>query len=162
MAHQIVVTVQTRWDVMSSSVLGCYVAEVMTFVFILPIDICDGIFHCLQSADDEYLCNVLSCPPSCICRGTVMKCSNLVGISGIPHLITTLVLERYIVRNKTPFRHKVLLVHLNMKFTILIANTIYENPFRGAFNIITLVLVENNVHLCSILTKGSTRRKNKN
>ena len=33
-------------------------------VCVHPLDICDGIVHCLQSRDDESQCDIRDCPDS--------------------------------------------------------------------------------------------------
>ena len=46
-------------------------------VCVHPLDICDGIVHCLQSRDDESLCDIRDCPDSCLCFGHAIKCDGV-------------------------------------------------------------------------------------
>ena len=57
-------------DFVCSGALRCRLDNIC----IHPIDICDGVMHCLLSGDDESLCDMLSCPKSCVCRGTAVLC----------------------------------------------------------------------------------------
>ena len=43
-------------------------------ICIHPIDMCDGIVHCITSGDDESYCDAFRCPDGCICRGAVVRC----------------------------------------------------------------------------------------
>ena len=43
-------------------------------IYIHPRHICDGVIHCIESYDDESLCEI-SCPRLfCFCRGYTMMC----------------------------------------------------------------------------------------
>ena len=64
-------------DFVCSGALRCRLDNIC----IHPIDICDGVMHCLLSGDDESLCDMLSCPRSCVCRGSAVMChSHLPGM----------------------------------------------------------------------------------
>ncbi len=41
----------------------------------VPIhEVCDGRIHCIQPADDEYLCDTPKCPDPCFCHGLAISC----------------------------------------------------------------------------------------
>ena len=58
--------------------LGCQVDNICVH----PVDICDGIVHCLQSGDDEALCNTSNCPNSCDCLGHAIQCHRVMPRAG--------------------------------------------------------------------------------
>ena len=116
-------------------------------VCVHPSEICDGIVHCLASADDEQSCNIQSCPHQCVCRGSALKCTNLTQLSDVPELITALILQHYIVRQPSPLQHHTSLVHLKMTKCSFIRNTIERTSFSNMIHLRTLVLCENNVSI---------------
>ena len=115
-----------------------------------PVDICDGIVHCLLSADDEHLCEIQQCPPACVCRGSAFHCTDAFSMAAIPDKITALVLERYVIRSETPFQQKTNLLHLKINNSTFIGNIVERYTFDEMNTIITLILTNNNIHWIQI------------
>ena len=111
-----------------------------------PVDICDGIVHCLLSADDEHLCEIQHCPPECVCRGSAFHCTDVFSMDVIPDMITALIVERYVIRSETPFQYKTNLLHLKINNSSFIGNMVGKHTFDKISNIITLILVNSNIH----------------
>ena len=40
------------------------------------IDICDGTMHCLLTGEDEFQCDIRTCPALCFCAGDSIHCIN--------------------------------------------------------------------------------------
>ena len=110
-----------------------------------PTEICDGIVHCLASADDEKMCNILQCPEQCICRGSAFKCTDLIDLFSVPEKVTALILQHYVARQQSPFRYHTSLVHLNMFKCDFITKTIEKMIFSNMFYLKQLVLTDNNL-----------------
>ena len=111
-----------------------------------PVDICDGIVHCLLSADDEHLCEIQHCPPSCVCRGTAFHCTDVFSMADIPDMITELILERHVIRSETPFQYKTNLLHLKINNSSFIGNIVRKHTFNKLSNIIILILTNSKLH----------------
>ena len=111
-----------------------------------PTDICDGIIHCLLSADDEDLCHMLSCPEQCICRGSAVLCTQLEDISDVPSKSTAVHLENYKVLIKDPLYHLSTVLYLKMLHCTFPGNFVTPKIFTNISDILTLILANNNIH----------------
>ena len=111
-----------------------------------PTDICDGIIHCLLSADDEDLCHMLSCPEQCICRGSAVLCTQLEDISDVPSKSTAVHLENYKVLIKDPLYHLSTVLYLKMLHCTFPRNFVTPKIFTNISDILTLILANNNIH----------------
>jgi len=60
-----------------------------------PDNICDGITHCVQSGDDEYLCGEGTCIPECHCTDCMVYCHNthVKTFSTLPDYTCALIIE---------------------------------------------------------------------
>ena len=114
-----------------------------------PVDICDGIVHCLSSGDDESLCDVLPCPDECECRGSAVHCQGLTDIFLISKQSTAVVLSDVDIILSYAFQHFSHIVHLKMTNCSFIENTLYEDTLSGLKNMLKLVLLENNIERIS-------------
>ena len=123
-----------------------------------PTDICDGIIHCLLSADDEDLCHMLTCPEHCTCRGSAVKCTQLKYISDVPLLSAAVILEHYVVTMKDSFYHFSAVLYFKMYYCIFPGNTVTPKIFTDISDILTLILANNNIYSISHNSFTSMRR----
>ena len=115
-----------------------------------PIDICDGVIHCLLSGDDENLCDMLTCPMECICRGTAVKCITLDSIYQISFSITALILQQYKVTKKASLGYFHNILNLHMSRCTFSANSIDQSTFGSISDILTLQIINSGVQYIRI------------
>ena len=125
-------------------------------------DICDGIIHCLVSQDDEKLCGMLTCPPGCVCRGTVVMCALLSRITALSVSVTALILTQHHVKRQVSFGYFVGLQYLKMTNCSFDADTLEYSTFGSAsYNMIILVITNSGVRVVkSYSFKRMTRLNN--
>ena len=111
-----------------------------------PTDICDGIIHCLLSADDEDLCDLLTCPEDCTCRGSAVLCTQLEHISDVPATSKAVILQNYVVLIKDTMYHLSTILYLKMLHCTFPGNVVTPKIFTDISDILTLILANNNVH----------------
>ena len=111
-----------------------------------PTDICDGIIHCLLSADDEHLCHMLTCPEHCTCRGSAVFCTQMKYISDVPLLSTAVILQNCVVLIKDSLHHLSTVLYLKMLHCTFPGNAVTPKIFTDVSNILTLILAYNNIH----------------
>ena len=111
-----------------------------------PTDICDGIIHCRLSADDEDLCNMLTCPEDCTCRGSAVLCTQLEHISDVPATSKAVILQNYVVLIKDTLYHLSTILYLKMLHCTFPGNIVTPKIFTDISDILTLILANNNVH----------------
>ena len=111
-----------------------------------PTDICDGIIHCLLSADDEDLCLMLTCPEQCICRGSAVLCTQMEYISDVPSKSTEVILENCVFLIKDSLNHLSTVLYLKMLNCTFPGNAVTPKIFTDIFDILTLILANNNIH----------------
>ena len=111
-----------------------------------PTDICDGIIHCLLSADDEDLCHMLTCPEDCTCRGSAVLCTQLKHISDVPSKSTAVILENYKILIKDSLYHLSTVLYLKMLHCTFPRNVVTPKIFTDISDILTLILANNNIH----------------
>ena len=130
-------------DVVCPGLLRCRADDVCVH----PLDICDGIVHCLQSRDDESLCDIRDCPDSCLCFGHVLKCEgvlpNAARIS--PHFIIVIFKQMNINDNPNfKFYKQLKILHIiQCNFTSL---DITRTTFLKLFSVRSLKLIKTNIH----------------
>ena len=110
-----------------------------------PMDICDGVLHCLLSGDDESLCDLLSCPTGCVCRGTAVKCNGLTDMHTLSKQTTAVILHFVYVSSTYNLQHISRIVHLTITSSNFVVNTIYEDNFAGLINMLYLRIPNNNL-----------------
>ena len=115
-------------------------------ICIHPTDICDGIIHCLLSADDEDLCHMLTCPEHCTCRGSAVLCTQLEHISDVPSKSTAVILENYKVLMKDSLSHLSTVLYLKMLKCTFPRNIVTPKIFTDVSDILTLILANNTIH----------------
>ena len=111
-----------------------------------PTDICDGIIHCLLSADDEDLCDMLTCPEDCTCRGSAVLCTQLEHISDVPATSKAVILQNYVVLIKDTLYHLSTVLYLKMLNCTFPENVVTPKIFTDLSDILTLILANNNIH----------------
>ena len=109
-----------------------------------PTDICDGIIHCLLSADDEDLCHMLNCPEHCACRGSAVLCTHLEHISDVPSKSTAVILEKVLI--KDTLYHLSTVLYIKMLHCTFPGNIVTPKIFIDISEILTLILANNNIH----------------
>ena len=114
-----------------------------------PVDICDGIVHCLSSGDDESLCDVLPCPDECECRGTAVQCQRLTDMLLITKQSTAVVLSDVDIILSHTFQHFSHIVYLKMTNCSFIDNILYKDTLSGLKYMLKLVLLENSIEIIS-------------
>ena len=130
-------------DVVCPGLLRCRADNVCVH----PLDICDGIVHCLQSRDDESLCDIKDCPDSCLCFGNAIKCDgvlpNTTRIS--PYFIIIIFKQLNIKGNPNFKAYKQLkILHIiQCNFTSL---DIIRTIFLKLFSVRSLKLVKTNIY----------------
>ena len=115
-------------------------------ICIHPTDICDGIIHCLLSADDEDLCHMLTCPEKCTCHGSAVLCTQLKHISGVPSKSTAVILKNYKVLIQDSLYHLSTVLYLKMLNCTFPGNVVAPKIFTDISDILTLILASNNIH----------------
>ena len=123
-----------------------------------PTDICDGIIHCLLSADDEDLCHMLNCPEECTCRGSAIMCTHLGYISDVPSLSTAVILEYFVVSISNYLHHLSTVLYLKMIHCTFPRNAVTPQIFTDTFDILILILANNNIHSVSTNSFISMRK----
>ena len=117
-----------------------------------PTDICDGIIHCLLSADDEDLCHMLTCPEECTCRGSAIICTHLGYISDVSSLSTAVILEYFVVSISNYLHHLSTVLYLKMIHCTFPGNAVTPQIFTDISDILILILANNNIH--SVITNS--------
>ena len=110
-------------------------------------NICDGIVHCPDSGDDEKLCHMTNCPDACVCRGSTIKCIQLISILALPQKLTAVILEHYVLKAGSTLRHLSNVLHLVLRFCRFFANMIDEGTFSKISSVRTLNLTYNNLQI---------------
>ena len=115
-------------------------------IYVHPRHICDGIAHCIESYDDESVCEIYQCPQYCLCKGYTVMCigSNEKEIK-LPQQLKALFIrytKHNIIRNNASFEYLQLLDLSN--------TTIFANGIPGQFfsNMTGLLIL--NLHNASI------------
>ena len=111
-----------------------------------PTDICDGIIHCLLSADDEDLCDMSTCPEDCTCRGSAVLCTKLEHIIDVPATSKAVILQNYVVLIKDTLYHLSTILYLKMLNCTFSGNIVTPKIFTDISDILTLILANNNIH----------------
>ena len=69
-------------------------------VCIHPDNICDGVINCLNGADDERLCDSLTCPRHCSCLDNIVSCTQFterIYTDNTPHNVKAIILIRLLL-----------------------------------------------------------------
>ena len=103
-------------------------------------DVCDGVIHCLSSADDESLCQMSPCPPECICRGSAITCTQLPDVDNLSKSQGAIILDSFRALRKTTFSYFYNLVYLKMTNSRFIGNSIEPFLFTALSEITTLII----------------------
>ena len=112
-----------------------------------PVDICDGIVHCLFSGDDEKLCDNLPCPDDCVCRGTAVYCHELQDLFLISKQITALILRDVEISQLNAFQRFRHIVHLEMGNCSFIDNILTKDTLIGLGKMLHLMLMGNHIKI---------------
>ena len=112
-----------------------------------PMDICDGILHCLLSGDDESLCDLLPCPTGCVCRGTAVMCNSLTDVHTLSKQTTAVILHSIQMPSSHSFRHLHNMVHLKLSNCTFFDNTINKDMFYDLIYMLYLMLSRNNIEM---------------
>ena len=111
-----------------------------------PTDICDGVIHCLASADDEKLCDMVQCPDGCICHGSAVKCTDVLpDFTKSLKYLKAIILEKLYIPNGYTLRQPANLFYLNINECVFYYGMIDTALFRNHNNIQTLLLRSNNI-----------------
>ena len=115
-------------------------------IYVHPRHICDGIVHCIESYDDESVCEVYKCPQYCYCKGhTVMCIGSDKKVIKLPQQLKALFIrytEHNIIRHNASYEHLQL---LDLSNTTIFANGIPEQFFSNMTQLLIL-----NLHNASI------------
>ena len=115
-------------------------------VCVHPVEICDGVNHCLMSADDESLCNVTHCPTYCICIGVVIKCRDKLPKHGqISQNATQFILREIEIPHNLNLKYFKKLRYLHIMRCHFISYIVDSQTFAGLFQIIALNIIDTNV-----------------
>ena len=111
-----------------------------------PVDICDGVVHCLLSWDDEKLCNTNQCPESCICRGAATYCHTLMPAAiNVSINTTAFVAKSVIVKYSFNLRHCQKLMHLAIQNSSFYKKSIFKHMFAKLAHLQYLSLFNNKI-----------------
>ena len=117
-------------------------------ICIHPIDICDGIVHCLTSGDDESYCDAFICPDGCVCRGAVVMCVGQLPGDKILSINTRAVIyTKLIIPNFYTFDNHVKLFHINIYNSYFSANMLTKIMFAKLHRTHTLILRNDSIKL---------------
>ena len=117
-------------------------------ICIHPIDICDGVMHCLLSGDDESLCDMLSCPWSCVCRGSTVMCYSYLPDMHMLSLSTRAIIYVTIsFSNMYSFRIYRNLLHINIYNCDIPNNVLTKTMFSKLYEVQSLFLQNNSISL---------------
>ena len=106
-----------------------------------PSDICDGVVHCLHSADDEKFCDMLPCPSTCVCRGVAVQCLGQIDdIDRLSVAIGAMILQQVYVTLQTSFRNFRKMVFLKITNSGFDGNTIEPVMFATLSDLLTLII----------------------
>ena len=109
-------------------------------VCVHPTNICDGVVHCLISRDDEKLCEILPCPGNCVCRGTVVKCTDLKNMNDLSVMTTAVVFTEILFSQKTSFGYFSHLLYLSITNCRFVNNVISNDVFTASPHMLTMVI----------------------
>ena len=127
-----------------SGALRCHLDNIC----IHPIDICDGVMHCLLSGDDESLCDMLSCPRSCVCRGSTVMCkSYLPGMQMLSLSTRAIIYVTISFSNMYSFRIYRNLLHINIHNCDIPNNVLTKTMFSKLSEVQSLFLQNNSISL---------------
>ena len=110
-------------------------------IYVHPIDICDGIVHCIESYDDESVCDIYQCPRYCYCKGyTVMCIGSDENVIKLPNRLKALFIKftsHTIINYNASYDH---LQMLDLSDTTMFKNGIPEHFFSNMSELLVLNL----------------------
>ena len=110
-----------------------------------PIDICDGVIHCLLSRDDELLCHTQTCPSLCVCHGNVVKCTgNVLRPYSISTYTKALVYSGVVLKKQHTFGKYVLSL-ISIDDSKFPSNMVPRAMFANMHLLQTLILRNNRI-----------------
>ena len=123
-----------------------------------PVDICDGVIHCLMSGDDEKLCGVSMCPTDCVCRGTTFQCQQLMSVYTISATAKAIMLKNYSVNYRDSFEFFRKLLYLKMTHCRLYDDTLDSDIFGSLSKILGLVITDSGIRIVKSKTFAKLAR----
>ena len=110
------------------------------------MEICDGVNHCLMSADDESLCDVTHCPKHCICIGIVLICRDrLPKLEQMSQTVTQIVMREIEISHNLNLKYFQTLHYLHIMKCTFISYNVDSQTFAGLFSIIGLNIINTNI-----------------
>ena len=110
-----------------------------------PVNICDGVVHCLLFGDDESVCGVLSCPVECQCRGNAVQCQGPTNMLLLSNQTTAAILKALTIASLYQFQRCNRLVYLEISNCTFVGNTLFKNTLSGLKNMLQLKLAGNGI-----------------
>ena len=113
-----------------------------------PIDICDGIVHCITSGDDESYCDPFICPVGCVCRGAVVMCVGQLPDDTMLSVSTRAVIYANVtIPTFYTFNNHVNLFHINIYNSFFLTNIVTKLMFAKLHWTHTLILRNDSIKL---------------
>ena len=116
-------------------------------VCVHPLEICDGVRHCLMSGDDEAICFNAVCPSSCSCLGYSVFCNDM-KLS--LHLLlpgTKIIVCRDVAfLNQFTVKHITYLKYMKCIRCIFYGNALQIMQFARNVHLASLFFIQCNIH----------------
>ena len=110
-----------------------------------PVNICDGVAHCISSGDDETLCDVPPCPSQCQCRGKAVQCQGPTNLIVLSEQTTAAILKSIEIDSSYAFQYFKRMTYLEINGCTFIDNALYGNTLFGLKYMMQLKLAGNNI-----------------